>query len=493
MHQARLAKIVPLALLTCAVPGLARAANPEPSAYELPGTSTPQIDDGVNATTCSWPTVVAVTGGGGLCTGTLIDEQVVLYAAHCGGGNKTISFGEGGSTGRSVGTQYCTANPEFSDVNDNPNVDWAFCVLDSPVTDVPITPALVGCNIDDIPIGTDAVISGFGQAISGPSGLKRWAASRIISFNLNYDVGGIVRVGAPPDFPAICSGDSGGPAFGRMRDGAWHVFGIASFGPVSGCGTNSSPHGHALVWDAIPWVEQQTGIDVTPCTDADGAWNPDPRCGGFFAGGTGGSGTWDTWCSGTPASGPSDTCGAPFGTEPETDAPTVRITAPEDGSIVEAETEIDIVGEATDNGGYGVFRVYLEVDGQTIGDTRDPSAGDPKDLAQYTFSGAKFPAGEYEIALIAEDYLGNLGSSAPYRLCVGTSECEPLDAPDPDDGGGGDNGDDFGISGGTDSAGGGGDGGDGCSVVTPLDPRGALASLALFGLVGLSRRRRQKA
>lgn len=100
--------------------------------------------------------------------------------------------------------------------------------------------------------------------------------------------------------------------FVQAADGGWRVIGTV-LGGTTGTPCNSAADFQRLDV-VVPAFEAQTGLDITPCFDGQtGAWDPGPDCGGFFAGDHTGSGTWSDWCEGTPASGPSDECGQPFG------------------------------------------------------------------------------------------------------------------------------------------------------------------------------------
>ena len=65
------------------------------------------IYGGTDVASCGWPTAVNL---GGSCTGTLVHEDVVIYAAHCGTNFDYVRFGENafGGNGRWVQTEFCT-------------------------------------------------------------------------------------------------------------------------------------------------------------------------------------------------------------------------------------------------------------------------------------------------------------------------------------------------------------------------------------------------
>jgi hypothetical protein len=434
----------------------------------------PRISDGIPVETCGWPTAVAVQGGG-LCTGTLVAPNLVVYAAHCGGGQKTLRFAENTFSGESVVSTFCMTNPAYSYQGN----DWAFCVLPENV-DLPVTPVVYGCETSIIVPGAQIAIVGFGgNTDQGGAGTKRWGMTTLLGVNVGQN---ITQIGGNGE-PSICPGDSGGPTMIQYPDGTWHAFGIAS----TYNGTCGSGGIHSYLPGAVSWVEENSGVDITPCHDVDGTWNPTPRCQQFHSGGAEGTGTWSDWCAGTPAGGSSATCGPAFDAEPDPNAPSVAITSPMWGDEFDPGEVLMIAVTAMDQG-WGVKQVAMKIQGelQAVVDEEPP----------YEFGNVAFPAGTWELVAVAEDWAGNIGESEPVKIGVGGPVMEDPGEGDETGGDGtgtGDTGDvgetgvDADGDGGTSDEGPGMDeGGGGCGCAAA--PRG-IAGLGLLPVLSLLRRR----
>ncbi|MEX1363456.1 MAG: trypsin-like serine protease [Nannocystaceae bacterium] len=384
-----------------ASPGLARAGTDDVGTEPV----VPQVIGGEEVEVCGWPDTVAVTGGGGLCTGSLVHPRVVVYAAHCDGGSKTIRFSESSSSGRSVQAS-CVAYPDYLGTNDQAH-DWAFCVLDEPVTEIPFTPPLYGCELEMVEAGLPVVIAGFGDAgVEGNAGTKRWGLTEIVT-----TLGNTANIGG--DGLSTCQGDSGGSSFVAMEDGSWRALSMTSTGLIGCTGTTGV---HALMHPAIPWIEETAGIDITPCHDLDGTWNPTPNCSGFFAGGSEGYGTWSDWCPGTPRSEAASTCGDPYDIVSDSDPPLVAITSPTNGDELDSGALVSIAIDAQDDG-WGLREVWVTIDGQEQ-PVRD-------EYPPYGFAEVPFPDGVFEIVAFAEDWAGNVGQSEPVVIGVNAEVPDP--------------------------------------------------------------------
>ncbi|MEX1362054.1 MAG: trypsin-like serine protease [Nannocystaceae bacterium] len=266
---------------------------------DLPASS--PIYGGEPVPECGWPSAVALLSERSLCSGTLIHPRLVVYAAHCGTGFSQVRFGEsvrGAGLQWVVPVEHCDAFPGAAVGEGN---DVAYCALAEAVDDVPIVPPLLGCEREQLRPGAVVSLVGFGLTEYGSSGTKREAVASLRGLTDAHEawIGG--------DGVDTCQGDSGGPAFLRLDDGTWRVFGITSWGEVCGGGGY-----YSLVSRAIPWLEQQTGLDLSPCTEADGSWAPGPGCAGVPIEPGEGHGQWGQGCAGGPTSGALDVCGPPW-------------------------------------------------------------------------------------------------------------------------------------------------------------------------------------
>lgn len=227
----------------------------------------------------SWPNVVWLDVG---CSGVLVHPRVVLYAAHCGVDVTSVWTGEEldldrshesvevvGSNGTELGVERCGAYPNASVFSDN---DLAYCILRVPLL-VPVAPIIAGCERERIDFDQDAILVGYGfdALAGGVSGKKRYVEAPIAVTGESFQIGDADR--------GTCAGDSGGPAFIRLPTSdpdaeGFRLLGVLSSGEVGACGSGS----YVDVARFVDWLEEELQLDLTPCTDSIGTWNPSPRC-----------------------------------------------------------------------------------------------------------------------------------------------------------------------------------------------------------------------
>jgi hypothetical protein len=265
------------------------------------------IVGGMETPVCGWPTTVSFSQSGAGCTATLVHPKVISIAAHCveGGSGGSISFGDtdSGRARRTVPITRCVPRPN----RDGGEGDFAFCVLSQEVNDIPIIPFLAGCETSILKPGQEVALVGFGfinANTPSPGGHKRWVKAKINQVRqLGIDIGDPMHQN--------CFGDSGGPAFVQLADGSWRVFGATSTTSSPACASEGT---WALSHPHLAWVEQQSGVDVTPCHDAaTGMWNPGPKCTGVPLNPEIALGTWANNCTeNLMLSGPLASCGNPI-------------------------------------------------------------------------------------------------------------------------------------------------------------------------------------
>jgi MYXO-CTERM domain-containing protein len=253
---------------------------------------------------------------------------------------------------------------------------------------------------------------------------------------------------------------------------------------TGGCPTTSQ---HVPSWHAVELIENESGIDVTPCHDVDGTWNPGPDCGGFALDVTSGAGlSWADGCAGGPTSGLGSSCGPPYGDPPDEQPPSVEIIEPANGAEYDGpEASIAVTITVDDVDQWPTRDVTFEVSGDAGSEVSvlEEEPWDPGTLA--------LPEGEWTMTATARDWSGN-ESSDTVHVYVG------VPAPDnpPDDSGTDESGTDDGTDGtgddgtdgedtGTDP---GGTNGDGCGCVTTPAP----AASGFFALLIAFARRRAR-
>jgi len=459
----------------------ARPAHASPPIIEIieAPESTPLIYGGQATETCEWPSTVSMAGN---CTGTLVHPEIVFYAGHCGH-IPWVFFGEtldDTDAGRFVDTEYCDINPDFNSIGSN--TDFAFCKLVEPVTDIEIVPILMGCETALLQPGAEVVAVGFGFDEFDNYGTKKHVTFPIVSVDGEVEAGG--------NGLSICNGDSGGPLYLRLPpdldpEQSWRVFGVTSWGPQD-C---ALPQFFGTMHSAVQWIEKRSGIDITPCHNGDGSWQPGPDCAGFPLDPAAGAGSWSSWCEAQPLGGTSSTCGEPTVIE-DVEAPVAAIIDPADQSVFNSSlltglADIEIVGQASD-AGWGIASVELLINGASI-----PNGA--KAFPPWTWA-AGFPPGGYVLELVATDHGGNVTNSEPVHIGVDQDPPEPEpETGDETESGSSPEETDDGPDGETESGSGDppADGDSGCGCTSTRTGGGGWG-LLLLGVIALRRRRAQK-
>jgi hypothetical protein len=175
------------------------------------------------------------------------------------------------------------------------------------------------------------------------------------------------------------------------------------------CGGSSQ---HVPGYNAVAWIEEDSGIDITPCHDADGAWNPGPSCTGApLAHGDGAGLSWSNGCSGAPAGPDIETCGPAYGEPPDDVGPQISIVTPVAGAVPGPSFNTAIVVDATDD--WGILDVTIRFEDVEVF---------IEGVGPYEIPSVTFPEGSYEIRATARDWSGNLVDATPVVLGVGEME-----------------------------------------------------------------------
>ncbi len=204
------------------------------------------------------PAVVTVETFGGLCSGTLIAEDVVLTAKHCvqapgadapyDANQFAVGVGDSSRSATHYRARWVDTTPGafYEDMTTGLSgaifgVDVGVLILREPVPDV--TPIPIRRDRPDDMVGGTFTAVGFGQRPDGNAGLKYEATGTLDSIQPD---------GVFYSHQIICSGDSGGP---MIQEGSERrVVAVASFGQANSC--PSSQDGYNGVYVQLDLIDR---------------------------------------------------------------------------------------------------------------------------------------------------------------------------------------------------------------------------------------------
>ncbi|XP_067853553.1 chymotrypsin B-like isoform X2 [Heptranchias perlo] len=226
-----------------------------------------RIVNGEEAVPGSWPWQVSLQSGTGwhFCGGSLINENWVVTAAHCG--VSTADFVILGAHDKSLKTESLSllfplqviTHPKWNRYTIN--YDVSVVKLASPALfNNQVSPVCLAASTDQYPQGMKCVTTGWGRTrasrTSRPDKLQQATLPLLSNTNCKQYWGNRISdimICAGADGASSCMGDSGGPLVCQKND-VWNLVGIVSWGSRS-CST-TSPGVYARVTELRGWIDE---------------------------------------------------------------------------------------------------------------------------------------------------------------------------------------------------------------------------------------------
>ncbi|XP_069755622.1 chymotrypsinogen B-like [Narcine bancroftii] len=227
-----------------------------------------RIVNGEEAIPGSWPWQVSLQTDSGwhFCGGSLVNENWVITAAHCGVG--TEDYVIVGAHDKSITTELGQMALPIAKVITHPK--WNRYTINYDVSVVKLaTPAQFNRKVSSVclaaasdyyPAGMNCVTTGWGRTRANPAErpnkLQQAALPLISNANCKKFWGNKITdimICAGADGSSSCMGDSGGPLV-CQKNNVWNLVGIVSWGSSS-CST-TSPAVYAHVTELRGWIDE---------------------------------------------------------------------------------------------------------------------------------------------------------------------------------------------------------------------------------------------
>jgi len=287
-----------------------------------------KIVNGDNAVKNSWPWIVGVRMNGGMCAGTILNDNHVLTAAHCCEGSNANQIYvivsdhnlDNNDGERQVDAVKVTMSPKYASGGFNYNYD--FCILKTKDLGLDGNKADIAClpaqNDHVLPThngerlrGSDCFVGGWGTTSSGGSISSILQSVRVDIYSHDYcesasDYGkGIID--SKSEFCAgkmsggidSCQGDSGGPLICINESNEPVLYGVVSWG--YGCADNKLPGVYGKVAGVANWIKNTVGTGGGTTTDKPTTAKPTTTTSDDGDDDDEWDGTWDTGAAHLPA------------------------------------------------------------------------------------------------------------------------------------------------------------------------------------------------